>query len=287
MRALIDLSHFLHSYYGYLNKDNDIKDRIDIDTFSSDIIQSILQICAFLQPSEIIISTDSDKTYWREDFFSGYKEKRKQAKKKKIKEGKLDPEHQYGFFNRVVDDITKNPIFCIVIVDKAESDDIIATLCKHLGGENVIVARDHDFLQLCINSDTRLYNPVDEEFTECENPDSFLIEQLIQGCSGDSIPSIQPGWLGPTRTETLVKEGKQAIKEAINKDEKTVEAYRRNKTLISFTEIPEDLQKRIVEEYEKNKVIVSRDALLHHVSHIDSPLVVGNSTNRKIKIEGL
>lgn len=283
-RVIVDFGHFAHSYYGSLNSKNEEK-TLSKEEFANNVKNTIFEDCSQFDPEEIVIGVDSSADYWRKEIYPGYKLKREEARKKRAKAGKVDLEHKYTFINHASQHLKDQDILCVIEIESIESDDIIAIICIESDPniQNIIIARDHDFLQLDKYDNVTIYNPVDKEYMSCEDPKIFLIEQLIQGCGSDSIPSIQPGWLGESRTRDLVKEGKEAISEAINKNDETREAYRRNKKLIDFTEIPGHIRKVIREEYQKLRRIMTEEELVGITGGGGPGLDPFNTTKIKIR----
>ena len=200
---------------------------------------------------DIIICHDSPHC-WRTESFENYKKNRKKAKK--------ESHHDW---NKIFDSmmIIKSEIKSIfpwknISVPKTEADDIIATICKHsLPIESiVIVSSDKDFQQLQKYSNVKQWSPNKKDFLTCANPEEYLKEHIIRGDSSDGIPNIL------SEEDTLVNENKRQrpmtkkkmteIKENIETYKKT-DRWNQNKTLIDFEEIPEGIEKHIMEEYNK------------------------------------
>ncbi len=76
---------------------------------------------------EIVFAVDS-KNYWRKDLFPYYKGKRKENRDK----SKYDWGNIYSNMNIIEKDLREHFPYVIVKVDKAEADDVIAILSKHI-----------------------------------------------------------------------------------------------------------------------------------------------------------
>lgn len=196
---------------------------------------------------KMIICNDTSN-YWRKDYFPNYKVNRKKSQEKSI----LDWNVIFELLNKIKDEIRENFPWQYISVPRCEADDIIAVLAKEYAKteEVLIVSGDKDFLQLQRYPNISQYSPVKKGFMKEAFPNSFLKEKIIYGDPGDGIPNIASDddtfLLGKRQGRVTA----DAIKWALN--EAATSRYRRNfernKYLIDFDCIPENISKSILEK---------------------------------------
>lgn len=204
---------------------------------------------------ELVICCDGND-YWRCQVFEHYKGWRKELK--------ADPEHQAksdDLFQKI--DIIRDELksifpFKLIRFDNLEADDIIAILSLYVEKDSVIISADKDFQQLHLDNQKRKifqFSPLKKEFIYCVSPRMFLKELIIRGDKGDGIPNIFGA------DDSLMKKIRQrAIRhtdiekwlyskpEDFCESETVLKNYQRNKSLIAFSEIPEEFKNRVLTE---------------------------------------
>lgn len=147
-------------------------------------------------------------------------------------------------------EIEKNYDYHMVQVEGAEGDDVIACICKNIAKDymlTVLYASDHDFVQL---ENIHQYNLFGQK-VECKvgdmqvTPKEYLISKILLGDGADNINKVFSG-VGPKKVLKLIKD-KELLKERLKEDQAAAKQYLLNKKLISFNEIPVELEKKIVE----------------------------------------
>ena len=127
-----------------------------------------------------------------------------------------------------------------------EADDCIALTVRSLIAEIklpqiVIITNDMDYLQLAAPN-VKLINLKYKYLTDNKNwsgnPEQDLFCKIVMGDKSDDIPSIFKK-CGP-KTALKYYENKTAFEEQL-KRENAYEKYEKNKKLVDFNEIPEDL----------------------------------------------
>jgi hypothetical protein len=203
---------------------------------------------------KLLISCDG-KNYWRKEKFPYYKINRKSEREDSI----IDWNVIHDYMDKIKQELKEQTPFIVVEVDRAESDDIIATYLKNISlpeEKNLILSRDKDFYQLHDNTDyLKQYNPIDDKFIEVVDPDKTLFEHICKGDSSDGIPNI----MSPKNSLAIKLRQKPMMQKKIDEwysdrslmPEEVKERFRLNENLISFSEIPEDIKDRIIEEYIK------------------------------------
>ena len=149
-----------------------------------------------------------------------------------------------------------------ISVPGAEADDIIATIVNKCSDDymlKVLFASDHDFIQL---EGVKQLNLFGKEI-ECRlgetklTPQEYLLSKIILGDTADNIPKVFSN-IGPKRVINLIRD-KDKLKSMLKENQAAAYQFKLNKQLIAFSEIPEELVKKITEEV--NKVLYSNDVL--------------------------
>jgi len=159
-------------------------------------------------------------------------------------------------------------------INNTEADDIIAVLAKHYHKSEpiLIVSNDNDFQQLQIYPEVEQYSTFKKQFVKCESPEQYLIDHIMEGDSGDGIPNIL------SDDDTFVTKGKRQNRLTRQKRKEIMENlgsvagtewtnnWNRNKTLIDFSHIPNEIENEVLEEY--TKPIQTKISLLDYmISH--------------------
>ena len=212
--------------------------------------------------SKVVLCADAGDP-WRRDIFPNYKH----ARRKGRVDSATDWDHIFNVITEIKHEIAENFPYVMMYIEKAEADDIIATLVKHIDEPIIIISGDKDFVQLQTKSNVKQYSPIQKVFVgEGLDPKKFLHEQIIKGDRSDGIPNI----LSPDDI-FLTKEKQRPINKkrleewstvaSIPLGSETSKYYQRNKTLIDLSCIPEELERTIINTY-KNYKIPSRSKLL-------------------------
>ena len=218
----------------------------------------------FKDYGELVLCYDS-KHYWRRKEFPYYKGTRKKDREK----SSLDWNEIFDLLNKIRDEIKENLPYKVVEVDGAEADDVIACLVQHQAFVNIrlqnnmqppqkvlIMSGDKDFQQLHKYKFVSQYNPIQKKFVMCEDPKKYLLEHIIKGDRGDGIPNF----LSDDDTFVAEKRQRPLAKAKLAKwmdmspeqfcDDTTMKNYERNRKLISFDCIPDEVFDSIIHTYE-------------------------------------
>ena len=227
---------------------------------------------------ELVISCDSH-SYWRGNIFPFYKVNRKLKRKK----SKFDFDVLARMVNQIKDELKEYFPYRVIECPSSESDDVIAVLSKlHstderyfdksgliTDPENVMIyASDNDFLQLSArypNIDCYSFKKKKViSYPDASEVEKMLIEKCLQGESSDGIPNV----LSPDNILVrLDEDGNQISKQASIKTkwvsdiiesgiipDEIKAKYLRNRKLIDFKYIPEEVEKRIINTFENYEV---------------------------------
>ena len=137
---------------------------------------------------------------------------------------------------------------------KLEADDCIAIATKHLINtisdvKITIITADHDYLQL-INEQTDIFTlkfkPLRTEKNSSGNAECDLFCKIILGDKSDNIPRV----FNKCGKKTALKlwNDKNSLREKLEKED-VMERFERNKKLIDFKEIPENLSNEFINKW--------------------------------------
>lgn len=203
---------------------------------------------------EITLCTDAAHP-WRRDYYPLYK-----AGRKKTREASdLDWKMLFDTLQKVKDEIRDNFPYRYMYVENCEADDIIAVLTKKAKEPVLIISGDKDFQQLHKYDGVKQWSPNLNKMVVCEDPELFLKEHILSGDKSDGIPNI-------LSNDNVFEEGirqtplRKGIKESylrmsIQKDDKYYRNYLRNQTLIDLDFIPQKVEEKILEEFDKTEIV--------------------------------
>ena len=211
---------------------------------------------------QMIICADGMNT-WRRDFFPNYKANRRKGRE----ESSLDWTEIFRILHLVRDEIKEYLPYKVIHMDGCEADDIIGTLTmqtQEFGQHEpvMIVSSDKDFIQLHKYSNVKQFSPIQKKMVGDSNPRTYLWNHVFRGDAGDGVPNVLSG------DDTFITEAKQTplrqtrIDDWIHNAERLREVmpeelyrnYQRNKKLIDLSEIPEDTQQSIINNFNGQKV---------------------------------
>lgn len=222
-----------------------VPDDLDFDYWKHLFVNNIFSNIRQFEPSKVIFAFDS-KSIWRKEIWSGYKAKRKEARDKSTVD--------YEAFFKVLDTIISQmkdtfTNMHILKVPECEADDIIAILTqeKFKQSERVtIVSTDKDFIQLLMQRNVQLYNPIKKQFVKSINPKKDLQIKILMGDTSDNIPSVKRG-TGPKKAEKIMNEGLDIY---LDSCQDIKDAYERNRSIIDFSLIPQQIRGRVLNWYD-------------------------------------
>jgi hypothetical protein len=230
---------------------------------------------------ELVICCDGRK-YWRKEAFAHYKAGRKKSRDASDLDWKLI----FDTLSEMRDDISQHFPWRVVHVDRAEADDVIATLTKwcqtnQLVQEGLmeepqkvlILSSDKDFKQLQLNPNVKQWSPMQKKYVTASKQEirDFMIEHIVKGDAGDGVPNIlsndsvfvdgvRQKPVSQKRLDEFYEKGFDACR---TEDEKR--NWYRNATLVDFSYIPEDVSKDIVDTYLNNKPKGDKMAVMNYL----------------------
>ena len=205
---------------------------------------------------EIVLCTDAAHP-WRRDYYPLYKAGRKKAREA----SDMDWGMLFDTLQKVKEEIRDNFPYRYMYVENCEADDIIAILVKKYAPTEdiLIVSGDKDFQQLHKYDNVRQWSPNLNRMIQCDDPESFLKEHILRGDKSDGIPNILSNDdvfdLGIRQTPLRKPILNSYMRMSIEKDDKYYRNYLRNQTLIDLEFIPEDIENKILQEYDNTNVV--------------------------------
>lgn len=205
---------------------------------------------------EIVLCTDAAHP-WRRDYYPLYKAGRKKAREA----SDMDWGMLFDTLQKVKEEIRDNFPYRYMYVENCEADDIIAILVKKYAPTEdiLIVSGDKDFQQLHKYDNVRQWSPNLNKMIQCDDPESFLKEHILRGDKSDGIPNILSNDdvfdLGIRQTPLRKPILNSYMRMTIEKDDKYYRNYLRNQTLIDLEFIPEDIENKILQEYDNTNVV--------------------------------
>jgi hypothetical protein len=202
----------------------------------------------------LIFCCDSHGNYWRKDIFKYYK-----ASRKKYRDSTgLNWDDIYHSLNKIREEMLCYMPYKVIMLDTAEADDIIATLCKYIKEPILILSGDQDFIPLQCFKNVKQYAPIQKKWVRHDNPSVYLKEKILRGDVGDGIPNFlsdDDTFVNPDKRQTPLREKKLQVYLNTSVDTYDVKLqmnYKRNQTLIDLINfIPSDLESSIIKEFEE------------------------------------
>jgi 5'-3' exonuclease len=251
---LIDLSQFLISSVFAQMKPGSYNYDLDENLLRHIFLNSLRTVRnKHKSYGELVIACD-DKDYWRKSTFPYYKAMRKKARD----ESSLDWNTIFESLHKFKAELREYFPYKVVQVPHVEADDIIAVLCKEFQSQPImIVSSDKDYMQLQKYPFVMQYNPITKKEMICSSPDQFLFEHIVKGDPGDGIPNcLSPDntfVMGLRQKPITDKRLNEIFKNQNNLDENTKRNFFRNKSMIDFDEIPQNIQTQILDEFDNQE----------------------------------
>jgi len=215
---------------------------------------------------ELVLCHDA-RDPWRRDIFPQYKANRAKAKAATMARVTGAPDgvevdevptwvHVIRGLNQIRDELRETFPYKNVWVERAEADDIIATICKHVREPIIIVSSDKDFQQLQKYSHVTQWSPTKKTLLKCKDPVRFLREHIFRGDTSDGVPNFL------SADDVFVTEGKRQKPVSSKKLETWMDLdpedfctdvqlsnLDRNRRMVDFTYIPTEIEDAALEAY--------------------------------------
>ena len=219
---------------------------------------------------DLVVCCDATNN-WRKEAFKYYKAQRKTTRDK----SDFDWSELFRLLHMVREEIAENFPYKVVYIDKAEADDIIATLILNKDKEEpvLILSSDKDFIQLQKYKNVNQYSPLKKNFLDTDNPENFLREHILRGDVSDGVPNFlsSDDTFVTDKRQTPLSKKKDSVCSELEPDVfcqgEQLRNYRRNEMLIDLTKIPEWLQDKIVIEYDRQPEVGRTKLFNYFVKH--------------------
>jgi 5'-3' exonuclease len=216
---------------------------------------------------KMIICIDSKKM-WRREVFPFYKINRKKEREK----SNLDWSLIFTALNNIRKEIEEYLPYLVIEVEGAEADDIVAILARTYSNENnLIISSDKDFMQLQKYKNVSQYSPLLKKFIAISNPHEFLKTHILSGDKTDGIPNFLSRdnvfALGERQKKLTSKKIEECLYNDYSvfcKDAEMERAYIRNRQLIDFDYIPENLAQTILDNFKQLKPKGNKQKMLNY-----------------------
>lgn len=270
---IIDFSNMLYASFFIAYKEKDlvtISDKKDYWRYL--LLKMILNIRNRYRPDELILAVDSKNT-WRKDYFKYYKARRVLRKSK----DDIDWDDFHTTSDMFIEELKSSLACKIIKIEKAEADDVIATLALNLKYDhNVIIAtRDKDFQQLLIYDNISIHDFMSDTLMTCPDVNLELHLHLLKGDSSDDIPNLLSDdnvFVNSSKRQKSITKGiiQEVIDYGIEKfaiKNNLVSNYERNVKLIklSLDTIPEYIQDETMYQYYNIKNEANFETLMEYI----------------------
>jgi len=194
---------------------------------------------------ELVLCYD-DRHCWRKDYFPYYKQNRKKARS----ESNLNWNELFDILTKIQNELEENFPYKVLKIEGAEADDIIAIISNRISStpnlyeDILIISGDKDFIQLHEKNNVKQYSPTLKKFVVDDNPEQYKFEHIIRGDKGDGVPNVlsqDTVFVDELRQRPITKKKLTEWKENGIPEGEIKRNYQRNKTLIDFDSIPNEL----------------------------------------------
>ena len=234
----------------------------DVDNVRYIILNSIRNINSKFRNDygEMVLAIDSGNS-WRKDVYPYYKANRKKSRDVSA----IDWNAMFTILHQIREEITENFPYKVIVSERAEADDIIATLVKTFSGNDkiLIVSGDKDFHQLQKYPNVVQWDHQNKKMNKCDMPGAFLIEHIIRGDTSDGVPNILSNddvFVVSGARQSRMTSGKfqklfeDAMRGKMPEDETVRRNYIRNDTTINLDNVPEHMAEVILKTFNNYEV---------------------------------
>jgi 5'-3' exonuclease len=202
----------------------------------------------------IIVRDCPRETIWRLDNYEEYKSNRKNTCKFQNKKYNIGNIFKH-IYQELYPKLYEEHGIKFIKVERAEADDVIAVITKKIHELDsthliVIITNDNDYLQL-VNNHVLIWSLQNKllNMKIKDTPYKELLLKIICGDVSDNISSCFDGETALNYNELVDDENK--LKLILENNMKFKEKFEKNKSLIDFNMIPDDLKNNILEYSQK------------------------------------
>lgn len=270
---IVDFSNFcIRTIIGNLNPQSGSEENKDINQARFVMLNEILTLKDKFSDDfghELVFAVYSKRsTCWRKDYNQYYKSSRSEMKQ----ESKIDFDFIHKCMKVLIEDMEENFCYKMIEVERAEADDVIAIIAKHVATTRkirtgviedfepiLILSADRDFFQLHRYGNVHQYSLREKKMLALDSPNmavDALLTKIIRGDRGDGITNILSEihcFETGTRQKTVYEE--KLVKPILESKSLSIltkeqkERFRLNRLLIDFDYIPESIGNEIISKY--------------------------------------
>lgn len=292
--VFLDISYILFwKYFGVMSyytrfKDGDVKEEDFLKTFTNSLNKFFNTMKKIFPTDEYIwvIAKDTPrKNIWRLNLQESYKSTRDNDANNKNRCYLSSCFSKFWSDDTYFKTIQHEYNIILMTVDTLEADDVVGLFVKQVKQSNpntpcYIIASDHDYVQLKKYTNTYIYDmrtgvksklPFDRDISYKYSSNvikNFVLYKSLVGDKSDNIPSVHIRLKkGDTRAKQMTaasvtklinsnRGDVSHIMDMLDYDEnkRAKNQYEKNKKLIDFEEIPEDLQANFMEAYNNIRI---------------------------------
>lgn len=229
---------------------------------------------------DVVIACDG-KNYWRKEVFPYYKASRSKNRDKSDLNWKLI----FDTLSTIRDELKETFPYKVITVERAEADDVIGVITNYLQENDLkqvglveepqpilIITSDQDNFQLHRFKNVSQWSPMQKKLIKPESAHKALYEKICCGDTGDGVPNIM------SDDDVFVVDGKRQkpfMKARLEdfytngflacKTDQERRNFQRNKMLVDYAHIPEDLQKTIIDTYKEQPSKLNRQKIMEYL----------------------
>jgi 5'-3' exonuclease len=239
---------------------------------------------------------------WRKDHYAPYKRNRSDARAAHTEREAEEEKVFWEAFDTFKEFITDKTNCTVMQHPQLEADDLIAGwIQSHPKDNHVIISTDTDFVQL-IAPNVKQYNGVTEttithegyfdkknqpvidkktgEAKAAPDPEWLLFEKCMRGDTSDNVFSAYPG------VREKGTKNKVGLREAYS--DRDLKGYSWNNLMLQRWSDHEGKEHRVLEDYERNRVLIDLSAQPAEIKTIISETIAtATSANKNISQVGL
>ena len=239
---------------------------------------------------------------WRKDYYKPYKAQRAASRAAHTEREAEEERVFWEAFDTFKDFVTEKTNCTVLQHSRLEADDLIAGwIQSHPTDDHVIISTDTDFVQL-IAPNVRQFNGVMETTITHEgvfdakgkrvidkktqepkaipDPQWLLFEKCMRGDTSDNVFSAYPG------VREKGTKNKVGLREAYS--DRDSKGYSWNNLMLQRWTDHEGLEHRVLEDYERNRVLIDLSAQPDEIKNIiEETITTATSANKNISQVGI
>ena len=217
---------------------------------------SILSICESygVSNANTIFAKDCRRSdIWRCDLFPAYKQNRREKEQKRAETEKPNFGSVFGLIKYHILPKMRDYGFKVIGHDQAEADDVIAILKRNIRAEYperkiIICCNDSDLLQLADENTTFVdLKGVEKDTSDVLSAHNKFKLKFLAGDKKDNVPQVFER-CGKGTAQKLY-DNPSVLLERLKSVPGAAEQLKLNKLLLSFDNIPDEIEESIMEQY--------------------------------------